>query len=56
MRKEDGKMRIPPLGAAVALAIGAAAAAAQCRMTYSISVYNDGAVSSDYSCEWKVPE
>jgi|GEM_PF-2794189 hypothetical protein len=43
-------MRIPPLGTVVALAIGVAAAvAAQCRMTYSISVYNDGAVSSDYS-------
>jgi hypothetical protein len=43
-------MRIPPLGTVVALAIGVAAAvAAQCRMTYSISVYSDGAVSSDYS-------
>lgn len=49
-------MRIPPLGTAVALAIGVAAAAAQCRMTCSISVYNDGGVSGDYSCEWKVPE
>ncbi len=43
-------MRIPPLGTVVALAIGVAAvAAAQCRMTYSISVHNDGAASSDYS-------
>lgn len=43
-------MRISPLIAFLALAVGmASAAVAQSRMTYSVSVYSDGAVSSDYS-------
>lgn len=43
-------MRIPRLGRLFGAAlVFASGAMAQCRMTYSVSVYSDGAVSSDYS-------